>query len=93
MIVKVCPSMMEPQEVEVPSSSGEGVYFVTTPTLYTEGICDADCKGYMYRGTCRHIAAAVDEAVCFYGTKNPKAKVCRQCGRTLIDVVIPDPGH
>jgi hypothetical protein len=88
--VKVCPTMLEPQEVEVPSSSGEGVYLVTTPTLYTEGICDPECKGYMYRGTCRHISKAVDEAVCFFGTKDPNIKNCRQCGRKLIAIFIPE---
>lgn len=84
--------MLEPQEVEVSSSSGDGVYFVTTPTLYTEGICDPECKGYMYRGTCRHIKAAVDDAVCFYGTTDESHTHCRQCGKELIVVVIPNTG-
>jgi hypothetical protein len=92
MYAKVCPSMLEPQEVEIPSSSGEGVYFVTTPTLYTEGICDPECKGYMYRGWCRHIAKATEDAVCFYGTKDEDATKCRQCGKELVAVVIPNTG-
>lgn len=91
MLVKVCPTMLEPQEVEVLSSKGEGVYFVTTPTLYTEGICDPECPGYMYRGTCRHILAATEEGVCFYGTKDPQNTKCRQCGRELVSVIIPNP--
>jgi hypothetical protein len=90
MLAKVCPTMLEPQEVEVSSSSGDGAYFVTTPTLYTEGICDPECKGYMYRGTCRHIAKAVDEAVCFYGTTNDQNTKCRQCGKELISVLLPN---
>jgi hypothetical protein len=90
MLAKVCPTMLEPQEIEIASSSGEGVYFVTTPTLYTEGICDPECKGYMYRGTCRHIAAAVDEAVCFYGTNDQDITHCRQCGKELQVVLLPD---
>lgn len=82
--------MLQPQEVEVPSSSGEGVYFVTTPTLYTDGICDPECKGYMYRGTCRHIDQALNEAVCFYGTNDLKITTCPHCGEELLDAVIPN---
>lgn len=90
MLVRVCPTLLEPQEVEIPSSRGEGVYFVTTPTLYTDGICDPECKGYMYRGWCRHIKAAMDDAVCFEGTPDPDIKQCRQCGKDLVPVVLPN---
>jgi len=83
--------MIEPQEVEIKSGTSDRIYEVTTPTLWNpHGICDPECKGYMYRGYCRHIKEAVNEAVCFYGTKDQTEKTCRSCGRELIDVIIND---
>jgi hypothetical protein len=54
MKVVICETRLKPRLVPVPSSKGDGSYYITIPsTMWNEAICD--CKGFTYRGTCRHI--------------------------------------
>ena len=91
MRVSVCPTMLEPQEVEIHSATSDRVYIVHTPTLFTDGVCDPECKGYMFRRDCRHIQEAVEQAVCFWGSNDPNMTHCPKCGREAISVIIPEP--
>lgn len=92
MLIGVCPTGIEPQEVEVESSKGDGTtYTVTTPTMFgNDAICGEDCAGYRFRGKCRHIAEAIERGVCFYGTRDLDEEKCPKCGRDLIGVIVPD---
>jgi hypothetical protein len=50
----------EPETVEVESSKGDG----TTYTVATDG-SHCTCKGFFYRGTCRHVKEILDNEVKF----------------------------
>lgn len=60
--VVVCETMLKPLEVILASSQGDGsTYTVIGRTVYNDPVCD--CKGFQFRGTCKHVKA-VDEAMC-----------------------------
>lgn len=62
--VVVCETLLKPQEIPIPSSVGDGTYYtVIARTIYNDPVCE--CKGYEFRGTCKHIAM-VEEAMCDY---------------------------
>lgn len=85
----ICRTWEGWQPVEVPSSSGEDVYVVlVNPWGDTrENICH--CKGYSYRGECRHQQEAVLK-LCHWHSLRPNAlqqtpeqqtqKICPKCG-------------
>lgn len=62
--VVICETLLKPQEIPVPSSMGDGSYYmVVARTIFNDPVCD--CKGFQFRGTCKHITL-VDSARCGY---------------------------
>lgn len=62
MKVVICRTMLRPRLIEVVSSKGDGTTYTAIPsTIWNDAICD--CKGYQFRGYCRH-SEEVDEARC-----------------------------
>jgi len=88
--IRVCPTLLEPQQVEVASSDPKKPpYVVTTATLLgNDAVCSELCPGYMFRGKCRHIQEATERAVCFYGTRDMSEEKCPKCGRELQDAIV-----
>jgi hypothetical protein len=80
------------QEVEVPSSDGEGFYLVTLPPwdrTSSEAVCE--CQSYEYRGKCRHQHEALG-MVCSWteldGKPQEKKNTCPECGGPTRTVVV-----
>lgn len=62
--VVVCETLLKPQEIPIPSSIGDGTYYmVVAQTIFNDPVCD--CKGFQFRGTCKHVKM-VEEARCNY---------------------------
>lgn len=64
--VVVCETLLKPQEIPVPShSAGDGTFYnVISRTLFNDSVCD--CKGFLFRGSCKHIGL-VEKGICnFY---------------------------
>lgn len=52
--VVICESLIKPKLIPVPSSThADECYTVVTSTLFNDAICD--CKGFLFRGTCKHV--------------------------------------
>lgn len=88
VLLRVCPSLVEPRTVSVLSSDGTREYLVTTPTLFSDGICDPECPGYSFRGSCRHLSVAMEQ-VCRWFSKDLEAAVCERCGKEAVTVDVP----
>lgn len=80
MKVAICETRLKPRLVEVVSSKGDGTTYTTIPsTLWNDPICD--CRGFQFRGTCRHIAELEDDA-CRWVTEwhqMPNDEKCPNC--------------
>lgn len=62
--IVVCETLLKPREIPIVSSVGDGAYYtVISQTIFNDAVCE--CKGYQFRGTCKHVAA-VDEMMCHY---------------------------
>lgn len=60
--IVVCETLLKPQEFPVASSAGDGTFYtVIARTIYNDPVCE--CKGYEFRGTCKHITM-ISESMC-----------------------------
>jgi len=65
-------STSESITVTVPSASQPDIWY--TLTLFADGIVSCSCKGYHYRGNCRHVREEADRATRW------NSRTCTQCG-------------
>ena len=72
MKLKICSSIVEPKNVEVPSQSKVGTYYnVITPTIYQEGMCD--CPDFQYREReCKHLRMVQEYRCPWYEEYTPQ---------------------
>jgi hypothetical protein len=93
-----CRSTEGWQPVKVQSSEGDQFYVVLVNPwgILEENICE--CKGYVYRGQCRHQGIAHHKVCRWSDEKGPEVqsldqedgKICPRCGgptKTAIEVV------
>jgi hypothetical protein len=90
--VQKCESALPWWTVDLESESEPGVIHQVMVPLPTDGIDDfiCDCKGYEYRGHCRHIQEAFDN-LCRWDSKGgpeqqtpeqERDMICPRCGST-----------
>jgi len=83
--VVVCESLLKPQIIPVESSQGDGTYYtVIASTLFNDPVCD--CRGFEFRGTCRHIQM-IEQARCdFHRLPMEEEELghCPQCRNPLV---------
>lgn len=82
MKIWVCESWIEPREVKILASDGVGTHTVVPSTAWNDPICD--CKGFQFRGHCRHIDEA-ESAVCAFTHENDSWKECPYCGSKMVE--------
>lgn len=75
--------------MKIISSDGLREYAVTPQTLFNDAICDPECQGYMFRGTCRHIREA-QEHVCMWCSDDLETELCTLCAKEAVVVEIPE---
>lgn len=83
MKVKICKTLIDPDDIPVSSSKHNRFYLVTPPTYFNDGVCE--CPGYLYRGYCRHLEE-ISESRCTWISSNwqdPLDK-CPGCGADAI---------
>lgn len=84
--IQICVRQMVRFSLEVPSSSGDGTYRVDGAFPKGEGRISCACKGYTYRGECRHLSIEEDE--CGWNEfdqptqtlEQKRNRVCPRCG-------------
>ena len=91
--VQECASSLEWQDVRIRSASDpKKHYSVSIPPWGGTEDVTCDCPGYTYRGTCRHLAAALAK-ICNWssaGAGPPQTEeqrleqVCPRCGRETV---------
>lgn len=83
MKVAICETRLKPRLIEKTSSRGDGTTYMTIPsTLWNDPVCD--CKGFQFRGHCRHIDE-VEERRCVWVAKDmPHDERCPSCGSPAI---------
>lgn len=53
MKVVICETRIKPRLIQKESSRGDGTIYITIPsTIWNDPVCD--CKGFQFRGYCRH---------------------------------------
>lgn len=93
MNVRLCQTLVDPREVQVPSSRGSEIYQVVPSTVWNDAICS--CKGFQFRGTCKHVID-IDQGACDYVIPEPEegwpnklnAELCPNCGSKLVEMVL-----
>jgi len=88
--VVVCETLVRPREIPIPSSIGDGTYYIViAKTIFNDSVCD--CKGFQFRGTCKHVTM-VDEAICQFHRLPSEIELetgaarglCPDCGEELL---------
>lgn len=96
-IIQECASTSEFQEVEVPSSSSDDIFYLVTlpPWDRVESEIVCECPSYEFRGRCRHQREAL-LMVCSWceldgkpqTTDERRKRICPECGsRTQIVMI------
>lgn len=83
MRVKVCQSLIEPREVKVASSSGPLTYTVVPSTIWNDGVCD--CKGFEFRGDCKHLRD-VEANACDFVEQDYTGNECPDCRSPIAEI-------
>jgi len=84
--VRVCETVIRPRIVPTQSSKDENVYYATIPaTIWNDPVCD--CRGYEFRGTCRH-TKVTEESRCHWFVPldeiSAAIETCPMCGMPAV---------
>lgn len=82
MRYQACISVVNPEEVLVPSSKGNMVYIAVPKGIYNDASCS--CPGYFHKGKCKHLEY-LDRIRCRFMTSkiDEDLKECPNCGNKL----------
>jgi len=85
MLLRICETLIYPQEIKTESKSKPGkIHSTITRTLFNDSICT--CKGYLFNGTCSHIKG-LDETRCTFAVpaNQCNVEVCPFCSSDVIE--------
>jgi hypothetical protein len=84
MKIKTCQTLVEPRYVLVGSKSDDTlVHSIVPSTIFNDPLCD--CKGYLFRGICSHIAE-VESTKCMWFTNDLDYEgLCPNCGAGVVE--------
>lgn len=84
------------KEIEIESSKGDSSYTVAIPPWGSDDAA-CDCKGFLFRGNCRHIAEAAND-ICEWSSllddcQNNQQRalgLCPKCGSKTLTMTVED---
>jgi hypothetical protein len=84
MLIRVCSTVVEPRYAPVGSKTDDTlIHYVVPSTVWNDPLCD--CKGYIFRGYCRHITEVESDKCQWWTNQLDWHEPCPNCGSPVVD--------